>query len=389
MPRIHFARAFAVLAALVFVCHAPAVLAEPDANIFEGVGTFDGATSQFDVSARAAGMGGAATAAPWGDVDYWSNPALLGDVRVVRYVHGRTPWTNLFGGDVTFTTDAVQAGARGLGVVLSGEPFDAGGATMDAGTLTISGLGEDEVWRLRNRVRSFGAGVSVLQALGNAAPSLARWSRVADVSLGYAWKRSAFDGFGDDFTLRTHDWGALARVTPVDGFRDGGRPLAIALAAGRSDINAGGRGRLSASARGVVDVVRQRRTGVAARVAAGRGPALPLFGAQSPLVTVVAAYDHADLGAGNAVFSRTDGGGVEWTLMGVVTLRTGHTSTTSGTKGATFGWGLALPLGAFGGVAYDEARFPQQGGLEDLHRRQFSVWLDPFAAWRASRGRDN
>jgi len=174
----------------------------------------------------------------------------------------------------------------------------------------------------------------------------------------------------------------------LDGFRDGGNDVAVAFAGGYSDINASGR----SDDEPAVTVFRQRRKGVSARFAAGRGPVLrPFTAGLTPLVTVIASYDHADLGSSTVVESRTDGGGVELTLMNVFALRAGRFSRTGGpgaVHDATYGWGLALPIGEFGGVAYDEGRWPESDDRDPLHRRQFAVWLDPFAVWRAASGSD-
>jgi len=339
-----------------------------NADIFEDVGFFRGLTTQLDVSARAAGMGGAATAVPWGDLDHWANPALLGDAHGLRYVHGTTRWPV---GDVSFTSDVVQAGRRGLGVVLSGEPLDAGGATLDIGIL------EDAPFV--DHVRGWGAGMRVLEALGNVVPSAARWSRTVDVSVGYMHKNNFADEF-PDVSVHTHDWGAIAQVTPLDGYRDGGRTAAIGVAAGYCDINASGRSDDELA----LPVSHQRRTGVAARFAVGRAPVIRPFGAAlTPLVTVIASYDHADRGQGGNFYGHSDGGGAELTFMNVVALRAGRYG-----DDWTYGWGLALPFGALGGISYDEARWPIADGFDPLHRRQFAVWLDPFAVWHAASGEE-
>jgi hypothetical protein len=180
--------------------------------------------------------------------------------------------------------------------------------------------------------------------------------------------------------VATHDWGALGEYRPIDGFRDGGNAVAVGIALGYADINAGGHEDDAST-----PVYRQRRSGVATRFAAGRGPVLAPFGAGlTPLVTVIASYDHADRGAGDGFDWNNNGGGVELSAMNIVSLRAGRYA-----DDWTYGWGLALPFGALGGASYDEARWPITDGFDPLHRRQFAVWLDPFAVWRARRTRED
>jgi len=57
--------------------------------------------------------------------------------------------------------------------------------------------------------------------------------------------------------------------------------------------------------------------------------------------------------------------------------------------GTTWGWGIALPAGDFGGVRYDGARFPvsRSSGLDDHIRHGVQVWLDPWAIARGMKPR--
>jgi len=369
---VHTALVFAVLA-LVSSTTARAGDLSTNADIFEELPT--AYWTQVDISARATAVGGAATAVPWGDLDHWANPALLGDANGIRYVHGATPLPL----DVTFTSDIVQVGARGLGAVFSGQPFDAGGATLDFGKLTFSDGIETTTFHPRDEINGWGAGIRVLEALGNAVPEAARWSRMADVSIGYMHKRDQLDlDIEPPASLAsTHDWGVLVQATPVDGFRDGKDAVAVGVAVGYSDINAGGHEDGASTL-----VYRQRRTGVAARFAAGHGPVLrPLGQGLTPLVTLIGSFDHADHGAGDDFYGHSNVGGAELTVMNIVSLRAGRDA-----GKWTSGWGLALPFGALGGASYDEARWPL--ALTTLHRRQFAVWLDPVEVWHAAAGKD-
>ena len=92
-----------------------------------------GRSMDIDISARSAALGGASTALPWGDLNHWANPALLGYVDGIRYAHGRTQLVPGLAANVIFTTDYVQVGAGGIGVLFSGKPFDKGGVHLDYG----------------------------------------------------------------------------------------------------------------------------------------------------------------------------------------------------------------------------------------------------------------
>jgi hypothetical protein len=386
MPRIPDVRTITAPAAL-----AALLLGSPSFALAQGTGR----SMDIDVSARSAGMGGASTAVVWGDLDYWANPAVLGDASGIRYVHGRTQLVPGLASDVFFTTDVVEVGAGGLGVVMSGKPIDHGGVFLDYGLSE----GRDEngnitgTFRSWERVRGWGGGVRVLQALETAFPRMPRWSRVADVSAGVMRKHTDIvlgPGFGGD--ADTRDWGALAHLTLLDGFRDGSAPLAIEATLGYGDINSHEDGPVTFGLFGDIasPVTRIRRTGGALCVLVGRSHTAGLWGrALSPSLRVVTAFDHADIGTLDVVDYRTDGAGVDVTLMNVASVRFGHYQDKAGQiDDYTFGWGLALPLGDVAGASYDEGVWPQaQGsGLEDVHRRQFSVWLDPFALWRATAG---
>jgi hypothetical protein len=226
----------------------------------------------------------------------------------------------------------------------------------------------------------------VLEALGNAVPSAARWSHVADLSVGYMHKHTD-EGILDGeplFTTSTHDWGVISQFTPLDEFRNGGQHIAVRVAAGFADMNAGGQADDADN-----PVFRQRRAGIAARLDAGSAPVIhPFTAGLVPFVTVIASYDHVDHGYRSHVEYKTDGGGVELGFMKMLTLRAGRYSDPGSINDWTYGWGLALPFGALGGLSYDEARWPRSHDLDldPLHRRQFAVWLDPLEVWRAVAG---
>jgi len=359
----------------------------------------------FDVSIRSAGMAGASTAVPWGDLDHWANPALLGEATGIRFVHGRTKLLPELAADMSLTTDVVRAGAGGFGVVFSGRPFDRGGVLLDYG----ASQGTDEngnptgTFRSFERVRSWGVGISVARAIetafvvaGRTPPAL---SRYADVSVGMNWKHLEMSlgppPFGQAET-DARDRGILGRVTPIDGIdHDAPLPLRIDATYGQSILSYNDDAVVRFFNADIeTPVSRHHRRGGAVRIAAGRAPrgahagvfARSLLRGLTPLVSVVASVDHADIGKHDQTDYHTDGHGFEVTVANILSYRRGHyEDRDGGIDGTTTGWGVALPIGEFLGASYDEARWPQARflGFDDLHRRQFSVWIDPLAIRRA------
>src|SRR6185369_10840997 len=149
-----------------------------------------GRSMYFDISARSAALGNASTALPWGDLDHWANPALLGYVDGIRYAHQRTQLVPGLAPDVFFTTDYMQVGAGGLGVVFSGKPLDRGGVHLDYGQ--SEGIDESGnptgLFDAYERVKAWGVGGSALRLIDNlfaaTAHHMLRLSRYADVSAG-------------------------------------------------------------------------------------------------------------------------------------------------------------------------------------------------------------
>ena len=106
----------------------------------------------------------------------------------------------------------------------------------------------------------------------------------------------------------------------------------------------------------------------------------------TPLASISYSIDHAKRGHGSVIDYETDGWGVELALANLVMVRRGHYQDLEGQiDDATWGFGVGLPLGSLGGASYDEAWVPQakDSGLRHVHRRQFSVWMDPVTIVRA------
>jgi len=358
-----------------------------------------GRSMDFDISARSAALGNASTALPWGDLDHWANPALLGYVDGIRYAHQRTQLVPGLAPDVFFTTDYMQVGGGGLGVVFSGKPLDRGGVHLDYGQ--SEGIDESGnptgLFDAYERVKAWGVGGSALRLIDNLFAAtghhMLRLSRYADVSAGITSKHTDIALAGPDGPVGkadSRDWGWLARVTPYDGLESGDVPIRVDATYGRSDINYHldhlvvfiNEDRAS-------PVTRQHRRGVTVRASAGRLPRVwgTLLQGFTPLVSGTFTDDHIEWGVLDQVEYETDGHGVELTVANVFSYRRGHyQSLVEQIDGDTWGYGVALPIGKFAGAAYDDAHFPQANipEIHGLHRKQFSAWIDPLAIWRAT-----
>lgn len=392
-----------VLLALTLI---PAIMLSASAPVASAQGT--GRSMDFELSIRAAAMGGASNALSWGDLSYWGNPALLGYAQGVRYVHTHTQLVPGLSDHVFLNSNVVEIGGGGAGVVFSGKPAGGGGVRLDYGQSegrdqNGNPTGTYDSWET---VKSIGAGVSVARALENVlrlgAGREIDLSRYADVSFGANAKSVTIVlgpanalGPGRDRT-DARDWGLQARVTPYDGFRSKNLPpVRIDVAHGISVLSYNDDAIVVFNGDNLIPVTRHHRRGSAGRIAAGRwlwepgpnrGPLLrAVVEGLTPLLTVSAAADHADIGTLHEINYRTNGSGAEVTIANVFTYRRGHYEDLTGQiDGDTWGWGIGLPLGSFGGARYDDAHIPQaqNSGLQNVHRSQVTVWVDPVAIWR-------
>jgi hypothetical protein len=334
-----------------------------------------------DPSIRAAGMGGASGAVFWDATNAWANPALLGYQRGISYEYGSTRRPSGPEGSIEWTTFESQAwrfGAYGLGLSSSGNPIgrvELGYGSYGAQELESWGLGVSAMDLTKNVVSWFGGEVP-------------RWSRFADVSVGMNSKHTG--------SIDAHDFGILARVTPIDRPTGGDRlPLRLDLAYGYSALSD------DATFNGVTLRERPVRShyinSVAARTTVDwPEPSSPREGVLgwfmtglAPLASIGLAYDHR-LDAGLDQFlgdspSVTWGGGAELAFLNCVTLRAGATSFRKGDiRGETLGWGLCLPLGRGAGIRYDWASYPDARLPSSLHREGFTAWLNvlEMSKWR-------
>lgn len=186
-------------------------------------------------------------------------------------------------------------------------------------------------------------------------------------------------------------------MTPYDGFRSpGAPPIRIDVAYGKSVLSYNDDAIVTfISADQASPVTRHHRHGTAGRIDAGHWPWEPrathgklkreLIAGLTPWVSVSGSADVDDIGALHVIGYHTEGSGGEITIANVPTYRRGHYEDLEGQiDGDTWGWGVALPLGSLGGARYDDAHIPQaqNSGLQNMHRSQVTVWLDPLGIWR-------
>ena len=393
---------------LVMTLALAAVLSPPTA-IAQGTGR----SMDFDLSIRSVGMGGASNGVFWGDLDHWGNPALLGYARGIRYLHTRTQLVPGLAADVVLKSDAVQLGWGGLGVVFSGKPFERGGLLLDYGrSESTDPFGNPTgTFGSFERVRSWGAGVSLMRAIESLADRAGAkrldWSRYADVSAGMNWKHVEIElapaaALGKGSTT-ARDWGLHGRVTPIDWLEAPHvPPVRIDIAYGVSVLSYNDDAIVTfVSEDQASPVTRHHRRGGVIRLSAGRMPKLPgianhpfadnFLRGLTPLISFARAIDKAKLGGGPVIFAETHGDGYEITLANVLFYCRGHYEDLLGQiDGDTWGWGAGLPIGTLAGFRYDDAHWPQarDSGLPMVDRQQWSFWLDPLEVMRLRSSRN-
>lgn len=345
-------------------------------------------TFQLDPSVISAGMGGASSAVSWSaEPNYWANPALLGYYDGLRWQWGRTRLVPDLAPDVHFTTNRVTLGYWGIGVESAGSPV--GSLRLDYG----SSSGTDPsgnptgTFSAYENVDALGIGVSLstlasslLALSGGELPEVAKHF---DVALGYASKETE-SVLGPGFSLRTkaHDRGMLLRGGVGGAVAPGRTGLSFDLSYGLAELGYGDQFASSTSS----------RDGIAARFAIQHPPTSvstgswfhrSLIRAIQPLVAIGYAYDHEEVSPGFFAGFTVKRYGAELTMLNLLSLRFGHVQDRSGDiDGATFGVGLALPVGDFAGARYDFAQYPESTALKDLQRHSFSVFMNPLAMRR-------
>ena len=315
---------------------------------------------------RSTAMGGASGAVFWGDPNYWANPALLGYTEGFRYDDALVDWGTftvmdengvvLTSFDIRETSRRVSIGHGGIGIALAGQPFD----TPEGTRMDFEVLSED--------VRSWSAGISLAMlaetVLHERTPGLARHF---DLAFGYTQK-TLDGGLGAGATL--WDWGLLARAGT--DFAVSGIPARIEGAYGYSYLNRNDKP--SPNNRRELHSVGLHLSG--ARLPEGfAGIPSWLRAGFEPLVSIGGEWDADYVSRYGGHLQRLGG---EVGLANLVFLRLGQRSYDQSTSG----YGIALPIGRFGGVRYDDATVKN---AFDLDYRAWSVWIDPLAIARAGR----
>lgn len=362
-----------------------------------------GRSLDIDVSIRASGMGQASNAVFWGDeLNQWSNPALLGYARGLRYEWGKTRLVPGLAADVFFKSNVVKLGGGGLGVSLSGKPLHGfGSVRLSYGESVETDQNGNPIGTFESfeKVDSWGFGLSLAQAFETVAtlaghnPPLV--SRFADVSVGMNAKKLGMHlGSNVDGSTTTVDRGLLVRISPLGALPASlDLPLSLDLAYGWSELSHDD-ATLSLPTLGSVPLSRHERHGYAGR-AALKIPVELLERARhhrggwllegfDPLLSFGYADDRDRIEPSNGDF-KTHGHGSEVTAANVFFYRRGHYSDPLGDiEGDTEGWGVGLPVGRFGGLRYDHATIPQAtlSGLPDVKRDAVSGWIDPLELWR-------
>jgi hypothetical protein len=372
-----------------------------------------GAQSTFlDPSIESAGMGGASVAVFWRDTpDDWANPALLGQLRGIRYSYGKTQLVPDLADDVYFKTHRILLGGWGLGLNISGKPIDSmGKLRLDYGKSYATDVDGNiiAVFSSYEEIRTLGVGVSLLELASNIAEATggSPWgvSRWLMVELGHSWKDIVVDLAPEDVTLdgraargeaNEKDRGVLVRVTPFNGI--GSDPLMegrglrhrLDLAAGFAQLNYDDSGISYIDEDQPDPIVEDRRLGFSARWKL----ALPANGAwiwslASPTMDVGAAWQQSKFYDGGVQVGGTiNRTGQEVVLADLVSLRHGYVDDEVGTvQNDTWGVGIGLAYRKAIGARFDWAQVPQSKFLrQDVQRRSITVFVDPLRIWRELR----
>jgi hypothetical protein len=354
-----------------------------------------------DGSAISSAMGGAGAAVFWSaEPNYWANPALLGYYHGVRYQYGRSQLVPGLATDVVLTSNRVTLAACGVGVEL-------GGTKLDYGTGTIVDQNGNPLGRFHSHeeVHAVATGVSLAGLVRSIAPGspAAGWSRNFDLAVGVAQKDVdiVLAPFAGTASASGHpcDVGVLARGGLDLGALVGAAvPVRIDVGLGASVLNFNDVEFTFMRGDASYPPSRMRRLGGTARLAIGlpaawsrtAGPGFPTAFLQGldPLVSVGAACDaeHVQAGSSSAGAYDVDHAGAELTVLNVLSARVGHVTDRVGEiEGATWGFGVGLPIAGVGGVRYDYGEYPQSSDLPHVTRHTASVFLDPVAMWRLLR----
>ncbi|UCE04084.1 MAG: hypothetical protein JSW67_07920 [Candidatus Latescibacterota bacterium] len=374
----------------------------------------------FDPSVRSAGMGRATTAVFWGgDPNYWANPALLGHHDGLRYEWSEIQLVPDLADDVFFKSNRVTLAGWGFGVAFSVKPLRLDYGESEAIDSEGNPLG---TFNSFEDIDSWGVGANLIQVTENVLrqfnagmPAIARWG---DVSVGYFKKSVVVDlapasvlpdpvgagsGRGE---ADTQDFGLLLRATPLNtiDYPIASQPhlpgLRLDVSYGRSWLNFDD-AEVAFAADQIDPIARDARWGVGVRMAIGlskawndalrknnRGWVARLF---EPIFSVGVAWDRSTYSIPGEPerleCCDTERWGVEFVFLNVFTLRSGNIDDPDGdVRGDTSGWGVGLNLGGVAGVRWDQATTPQAAGLDDVHPRGLTAFIDLVGLARLVRG---
>jgi len=337
---------------------------------------FDPATIlRLDPSVRSQAMGGASGAVFWGDLDGWSNPAVLGFARGLRYEQETTDLPL----GLEYEARRAELGWGGVGLALAGRPFGGMGGLRLGGDFTVDAGGPPVVIQVEEEVKSWAVGASLSQLVtsiaelrGSQPPT---FTRFGDLALGFSHKdyRSGIASVGGGPAM---DWGVLVRTGSA--FTAYANQCRIELAYGYSVQNAN---EVEVSSGG--EAWRPHRHATAVRLSLDP-PALSHRRASlglHPLLELGGAWDRVLITSDGRRVSDATRLGAEIGLANVAFVRFGQ-----GPSGnvSTSGYGFALPIGNLVRVRYDHARIPSEA-FSDTTVDGWSAWFDLLAiagAWR-------
>ncbi len=331
------------------------------------------------MSVRAAGMGGASVAVPWGDQpDTWANPALLGLVSGVRVRTER----NAEAGERRARQETWGVGAFGVGGEFRSADRDEDDESMDSKAVGVSLA-------------------RVLRGLGRISGHPSPWVDRVDAGFGFA-RHELRRGGASVFNTRTEttldDWGAYVRARPWHDTLD---PAAashqLSFAYGHAVRNSGAASLPIESGAFDTDLPRVHQDGIGVHYAYRRehGEGLPgivrspFNAGLDPALELTLAWDleRIDYGRGpGGSYERTHIG-AEATALRMLSARAGWVDSPYEDRvGTTWGVGLALPLARVAGVRTDWAWEPATAAdaADRSPSWSASAWLD-LVSWLTDR----
>jgi hypothetical protein len=359
-----------------------------------------GLVLNLETSARALGMGGAGAGVAWGDPAAWANVASISRVEGMRFEHARELLLPGLSSDIVLRASRVDIGRKGIAGSLLGAPGMWDGTRLDYGNSTQTDASGNVVGAFSSyesvRGVSMAAEASAIAGLMDPAHSPTWLGRGADLSLGFAWKRTRI-AFAPSTgaTASLWDWGAQARLAPLELFAATERPrqglagfAVLDIGLGYGVRNALGGPFHFSGPSGSAGATRAHCAGVALRLGvhmpalAPSGTLATLSECFDPLVAVTAAGDHTTSGvAGGSTTYPEKQSGVEIAVANVFFLRRGRwIDDVDDYDRELTGWGAGLPIGPWGGVRYESSTIPEpmDSGLPDRKLTSWSLWVDPL-----------